>query len=249
MFSAGLTVHDLPTLYLYNNTDTVFVYNYYFNRFTPLYVFNVIDGDSVRLPILPTEIDGLHHVSADSTFSFIVDSVRTVLYDTAHLKTIYTRSFGNRATNYVYSYGPNYSDTIGRYAEKIGGISEGLIPRCLTFVSFLDDSYQLQDSIRCYNDASNSINLTTGTCGIPGVLVPTKSIGTNLVISPNPFYDVLNLKANNEIGNVVIYNVLGETVFNKNLKDRIANLDLRNLPKGVYILNVNGMEQRKIIKQ
>ncbi len=247
--SVGLTVHNLPTIYLYNNTDTVFVYNYFFNRFTPLYVFNVIDGDTVHLPILPTEIDGLHHVSTDSTFSFIVDSVRTVIYDTAHLKTIYTRSYGNRTTNYVYSYGPNYTDTLGRYAEKIGGISEGLMPRCLTYVSVLDDSYQLQDSIRCYNDSVYSIKVTTGTCGMPGVLVPLNTIDKNLIVSPNPVYDILNLRANNDIGNIIISNVLGEIVYNKDIKNKIAIIKMNNLPNGVYIISVNGIEQRRIIKQ
>lgn len=34
-------------LYVYDNAETVFVYNENFNRFTPLYIFNVNEGDTV----------------------------------------------------------------------------------------------------------------------------------------------------------------------------------------------------------
>ena len=129
-------INDLPTLYFYNNSDTVFVYNYFFNRFTPLYVFNVHDGDTLTLPILPNDAEFLIWPFApphpDSFFSFIVDSVRLVLYDTATLKTIYTHSIGT-GTSFVYKYG---YDTLGKYIEKIGCISIGLIPRCSLMAIF-----------------------------------------------------------------------------------------------------------------
>ena len=44
--TTGISVRDLPTLYVYNNADTVFVYNQLFDWFTSLYLFNVHPGDS-----------------------------------------------------------------------------------------------------------------------------------------------------------------------------------------------------------
>src|SRR5690606_7564912 len=46
-FSQGLRVHDHGVIKLYATADTVFIFNSFFNRFTPLYVFNVPEGDTV----------------------------------------------------------------------------------------------------------------------------------------------------------------------------------------------------------
>ena len=37
-------------LYIYDNDDTVFCYNDRIDRFTPLFVFNLNSGDTLRLP-------------------------------------------------------------------------------------------------------------------------------------------------------------------------------------------------------
>jgi hypothetical protein len=80
--------------YFYEHEDTIFVYNEIFNRFTPLYVYNVNDGDTVCLPVPPAPVPDLrlNPISGDTSFCFVVDFVRSVLYDTTYLRTYYTRA-------------------------------------------------------------------------------------------------------------------------------------------------------------
>ncbi len=73
------------TAFVYDNTDTVFVYSGNAGKFIPLYIYNVDEGDTVCL-------SGLFHRGNDSTFAISVDSIRMTLYDTGHLKTYYTHT-------------------------------------------------------------------------------------------------------------------------------------------------------------
>ncbi len=75
--------------YIASTEDTVFVYNTYFDKFTPLYIFNVEKGDTLCLPVIPhpfKEPDNFESwynpiAEADSMFCIIVDSVKMVLYE------------------------------------------------------------------------------------------------------------------------------------------------------------------------
>jgi hypothetical protein len=239
--TAGLYIRDLPTLYFYNSSDTVFIYNSLFNRFTPLYVFNVHDGDTVRLTILPPEVNEFSGPYADSTFGFVVDSVRMVLYDTATLKTVYTRRIGNCTnTRYVYTYGNG--DSIGAYAERIGGISIGLSPQYVCGANLVDMSYETQGALRCYNDPTLSVKLVSGICGAP----PSTSVAAMnkqaISIFPNPATDIINII--NEIPTsstlVSITNVDGREMMNEILFNNMHNtaINISQLPSGVYIVKL-----------
>jgi len=235
-------IYDLPTLYFYNTNDTVFVYNNLFNRFTPLYVFNVHDGDTVRLPVLPTETQMLYYGCSDSTFSFIVDSVRMVTYDTATLKTVYTRSFGSdkvsNETGYMYSYG---NDSLGIYAERIGGISIGLMTWCMACANILTDEAQEQDSLRCYNDSTLSIKLTSGLCDIPIPPAAITAINKQYAINvfPNPANDVLNISIAGEKNPYYysLYDIYGKVTIAGNAKNNTP-INVSQLPPGMFILKV-----------
>jgi len=57
--------------------------------------------------------------------------------------------------------------------------------------------------------------------------------------SPNPVNDVLNLRANEEITSIAIYNVLGQEVFKKDINTLDAAIDMSSYQKGIYILKAN----------
>lgn len=81
----------------YEQNDTVFAYNRLWEQFTPLYVYNVQEGDTVTLPAFSTGFASniFSNVSEcvtqfDSTFSFKIDSIRIINYNGSDLETYFT---------------------------------------------------------------------------------------------------------------------------------------------------------------
>lgn len=145
------------TLQFYEKNDTVWVHNQVFHKFTPLYIFNVQEGDTLRLPIL--EIHQLYpnaSPNGDSVFTLLVDSIRTVNYGSVADQTYYVSSYIGDTTGIDWTsvYGPeglpnpvsNWTNGIawygfpggmvtelyrakGSYTRLFGGTGEGLLPR------------------------------------------------------------------------------------------------------------------------
>jgi hypothetical protein len=249
--SLGLRVSDLPDLFLYNNADTVFVYNHIYSRFTPLYVFNVHQGDTVTLPALPADPLYMGPSVTDSFFRFVVDSIKVVTYDTAHLKTIYTTPIDPGYLHYYFFYG---SDSAHRYAEKIGSVYGGIIPVCGHCTRLATDAIQLPDTIRCYNDPALSIKLTTGICGKDYTAVAEVGNNNGFGIYPNPASGVLHIRFAGTANTftLTLYNIMGSIVFKQpyTQTDR-ADIGVETLSVGIYYLMVKvgdmPPEMRKVI--
>ncbi len=235
--SQGLHVDDLPTLYLYNTTDTVFVYNNIFSRFTPLYVFNVNDGDTVRLPILPDDICQLTYISTDSTFSFRVDSVRMKQFDTASLKTIYTRPLGTISSNYVYAYSA-FSDTVGAYAEQLGALHIGIMPSGGPAACLTTESLQLAGNVRCYADPALSVHLVSGLCGLPPEHVTTPVEKQAIFVSPNPAVDYVTVANLTENAAVDVFDLAGRVAYQIKAGKSGTIIPVSFLQAGVYVLKI-----------
>lgn len=108
VFSNRTTEHKTDSLYEQN--DTVFLYNRLFEKYTPLYLFNVQEGDTITLPVFDTVLaDDWYsfsdYVTAfDSTFTFRVTGVDTINYNGNALKTIFTEPvFEIDWSNYTFS--------------------------------------------------------------------------------------------------------------------------------------------------
>ncbi|MFT7628999.1 MAG: hypothetical protein ACI9OS_002666, partial [Ulvibacter sp.] len=56
---------------------------------------------------------------------------------------------------------------------------------------------------------------------------------------PNPVKNVLNLQANEEITSAVVYNVLGQEVYNANINALTATIDMASFASGAYFVKVN----------
>ncbi|MBV1924844.1 MAG: T9SS type A sorting domain-containing protein, partial [Flavobacteriaceae bacterium] len=56
---------------------------------------------------------------------------------------------------------------------------------------------------------------------------------------PNPVKDILQLNANEEISSVVIYNVLGQEVYNASVNAFSSTIDMASYNSGVYFVKVN----------
>ena len=55
---------------------------------------------------------------------------------------------------------------------------------------------------------------------------------------PNPTENLIYLSASKNIGNVEIFNLVGQKSLSTNLRDSKGTLDISNLSRGVYIMNV-----------
>jgi hypothetical protein len=209
-FGWGLHVHDLPDRYFYSNSDTVFVYNHIFNRFTPLYIFNVQEGDTLNLPVLPTAPGSLYGNYPDSSFHLVIDSIRVRQYDTAFLKTYFTRDIGTMGSDFRYNWG---AESHGAYAEKIGGVYSGLLPYCYSCAYPASDLLQSAGSLRCYSDSVTSIKLVANNCDDDGIGLSTKDLarGAPVQIFPVPADEVFHIKASGreKVVKADVFNIKG----------------------------------------
>lgn len=80
------------------------------------------------------------------------------------------------------------------------------------------------------------------------------TLGTNsfdalkFTYSPNPAKDVLNLSAEKTIDSVTLYNLLGQKVMAVKAGMEHVTLDVQQLPKGNYLMEVTGGGESKTVK-
>lgn len=248
----GPTVIIKPEhLFIYNNADTVFLFNTLFSRFTPLYVFNVNDGDTVSLPVIPDD-DGCTiptslHFTYDTTFRFVIDSVRMKSFDGTMLKTVYSHPITGD-TSFI-AWGKWGNQNI--YAEQIGSITSGLTPSCYNCSGTLMDNCGQLDSLRCYTDASIAVKLTAGTCndGLFPAQLPLSDLMQGLRISPNPASGILQLSDEplTRSLELQLYNTSGQAVLhNTMLQGTIPNIDIRLLLPGIYFITATGQKELQL---
>lgn len=72
---------------------------------------------------------------------------------------------------------------------------------------------------------------------------------SDLIVSPNPSDGVFTITAPSNITSVIVCDLLGRIVFTGNYNTQHVQVDLSTLPHGMYVLKVNEIETRKIIKR
>jgi len=213
-------------LFVYNSDDTVFFYNSRFNSFTPLFIFNVHDGDTIRIPE-----PGQAIYTAD-TFVYRVDSVRMVQYDTSLLKTVFTTSIDPD----IWDSKMAYSSYKGRYIEKIGGLERGIYPECEWCPIMDARDWRFMRHLWCYSDPTTSIKLIAGECD-PPVSVTNTEMGTTVIAWPNPASDFLHIEAPVN-GTVVLLSPDGRTPLCLPVNAGETKVDISSLWPGIYILRI-----------
>jgi hypothetical protein len=221
---------DFPAIYTYTAADTVFIYNKIFAQFTPLYIFNVNEGDTIRIPKLS---EGYPTPSA-TYFSYRVDSVRTLLYDTAHLKTIFTYSLNEDSVIAGFTTMPTFGNGSlhGAYAERIGGIDRGIHLNCYGCAIIPEDCGCI-GALRCYSDPATNIKMITEACE-PSVAVGTTTTLPVASSYPNPAGNTLqiNAPANSTIQLTTLTGQVVRNAYNTN------SIDVATLPVGTYVLRI-----------
>ena len=72
---------------------------------------------------------------------------------------------------------------------------------------------------------------------------------TELSIYPNPVLEVLTIAAQNGINQIVITNLIGQTVYANQCNAKKVQIDVSILLPGVYFVRVNGGEMKKFVKE
>ncbi|MFT4060959.1 MAG: T9SS type A sorting domain-containing protein [Edaphocola sp.] len=258
------------TLYFASTQDTVWLYNENFNRFTPLYVFNVQEGDTVSIPVPHYKYGAdlrTNPISGDTSFSFVVDSVRNVSYGGVTLKTIYNHILyhydydAGQFTFPALGWGVSYSGNLeenplawGAYAEKIGSMY-GLLPAQLLAPGTTDGAAQSNGPngyLQCYYDGTSNISLGNGPCDstayyVLGVQEAAAHAGVR--IHPNPGHEVINITTDQALpaqSRLSITDLSGRCLINMaNLAGKKSvSVNVHGLAKGVYLLVLNGAEGR-----
>ncbi|HRP88542.1 MAG TPA: T9SS type A sorting domain-containing protein [Edaphocola sp.] len=252
----------------YEQNYTVFVYNQIFSKYTPLYIFNAQEGDTITLPIMDTLL--YNNFANDSIFSFVIDSIRMVDYDGVLLETFNTgfnfatldtswtsyntttQPFLNWSTRLEYILHNGFLITTypGAYARTLRGIGSGLLPvrRFIPKPFVAEEEHDIINVINCYTDSNINIHLSTKSCDTLPDYTKYTSIAdviskNNLNLYPNPAKDKLLIATDNGIhpqAQLYIFDSFGKLVYSQKVSNNSQNIeiDIQNLPSGIYFIRM-----------
>ncbi|MBK9733387.1 MAG: T9SS type A sorting domain-containing protein [Chitinophagaceae bacterium] len=214
---SGAVTHP-PSIFTYQENDTVFYYNILYSKYFPLYIFNVSQGDTLvfHSPIIPSN-------PADTLWQSIIDSVTNFVVDNDTLEWIWTTEPNLDAYSFQ-----------GGYIEKLGCPFLMLHQPHAIFPEW-------DGPMRCYNDSEISFNFNTYPCDY----LLTNGINENknqfgLFIFPNPASYELNVqtKLNREF-RFSICNSFGQLMNTGILQPGAAKIPLSNYSNGLYSIELN----------
>ncbi len=241
---------SLGDVYVYNVPDTVFAYNNYFQRFTPLYVFNIVAGDTLKLPVMDARGQLYHQHLADSNFYTLIDSVKNVLYDTVSLKTVYSHNIHLPGDNGLDIAWGDLRGAENVYAERIGSLS-GVLPICFDCSGVGGGTVGFSAGLRCYHDSALALKLVQDDCSYGlSEAITTVSVADELNVYPNPSSQTIHLTVGK--GRKIIHSQLYSPTGIR-IEEGIGDEDLitGHLPDGCYFLQVifndQSTVQRKIL--
>jgi hypothetical protein len=201
-----------------------------------LYDFNLKIGDTVDW-IMPYhyqlwDTSGTSYTSMKSTLFKVSDTLREI--------------YGGRSRKVImlqYLVQPTWHDCAPLY--WIEGVGCGLSP--LGWEN--GDCYNDGTIVECQRDSSNYSPIYGDKCtpvGIPPLVTPEI-----ITISPNPSSGVFIVTSEQEITNMRVLSNTGELILDQAIYNRSFNIDIHQVPAGLYVLEVwigNNILRKKILK-
>lgn len=126
------------------------------------------------------------------------------------------------------------------YIEGIGS-SEGFFFPTFTGFGFWSET-------NCVND--NGVHLFGNQCFTILEINKITEPKNKLEIYPNPVGNILTIERN--LSNSIdfkLYDLYGSLILLKRLHSKVEEIDVSNLPKGIYVFDIDGKESQKIIKK
>lgn len=119
------------------------------------------------------------------------------------------------------------------YIQCFSKDGENLNPDLFEFEKLLDELFENLES--CEEVLSSSIN--------PNIYEH------DIIIFPNPAYDLLNVKLNNSNANTItILNLEGKELFHKKVNNQLMELEINGLENGIYFLKIR-MDDKVLVRK
>jgi hypothetical protein len=229
---------------VYDDTTAKIQYVVVKGQFYVLYDFNKSIGDTVFTPGIDNR--GYQGELDSGAWSIIdsvgIDTILGIAYKTMYYKELFKP---NGDTRYDWQFSGKIIEFIGNLATHMPVLQR-----------FMDIDFN--SPLRCFENEYINIKLTDYPCDTSMGWVAVTEISEQAIatLSPNPFYDLVELKFRQPIkdGSLIILNQLGKTVsvFSIEPFNEKQSLNLTQLTPGLYYCRVISQGQTqtyKIIKQ
>jgi len=220
----GDTMH-LDPIYLYEQSDTVFMWNFARARFLTTYIFNGEVGDTLVLDS-PEPLEW-----TDTIYRLVITDITEVILDGVTLK-----KYGTSALDDFQFFNGGF------FMDRIGGL-DYFFPRA----NIIPEG---TGPIRCYSDATIDTSFQSVACDyILPVFIEELTENEGITVHPNPASATLHISSTQPVERIELYDMLGKQMMATNS----TTLDLNGQPEGLYVVAIlltNGQRvQRRIIRQ
>ena len=96
---------------------------------------------------------------------------------------------------------------------------------------------------------TNQVVNTKGSCPPINTSVSAITNTHSIDIYPNPANTTLTITSTDNITNVIISNIIGQTVYTNQFNSSQVQVSVANLPTGVYFIKINGTDVRRFVKE
>jgi hypothetical protein len=209
-------------LYVYEQSDTVFMYNFQKAKFQSIYIFNAQKGDTLTLEY-PEPLPW----STDSTYRLVIDTIETLIVKGVSLKKYRTIALDRHQFHIG-----------GYYIDRIGGI-DWFFPRP-------DIIPEAGGPIRCYSDNQIDTSFQSIACDYR-LFSSINEINSNFKINvfPNPVQNELTIQSEQPISRIELNDITGKRIMTTN--QFYLNFDYLN--NGLYILTIYFNSGQKLNKK
>jgi type IX secretion system substrate protein len=251
LMSAGISYNVLNAIYdsglIREDTVAKTVFIRYYNP--ALHAYNAFDEVLYDYNLVPS--DTIRHQQAQypKTVSWVT------LVDSTQINTIWYKVWHFNGYCDCITYLLNYSYNVIEGIGCTNGVVYPVNPEApfttsqqLICFSNNGNSYLLSNTVSSHGRLG-TINFDNSTsCG----LLATSQVfdrNNKIDIFPNPVSNSITIKSPYEITAVTIDNMTGQTVFTSYYHGEEVQVDVANLPSGMYLIRINGTEVRKFVKQ
>lgn len=229
------TTQEKP-LFTYVNSDTVFYYNDNFNRFYPLYIFDVKVGDTVSYHV-PYMVIG----KTDTIFSVRIDSIKNVLINGYSARAIYSTRVGGGMFG------------LSTLIERLGTIISNYNYPILGYYDYIGPSSGAE--LRCYRDGLLDTNLNDKSFDCDSLNLTSINLFNQLGdihIRPNPVQNILSIDIPNKFAQRLHYCLIDALGNKCNLSPQEYGtqvlIDLTAYPSGLYFIRIYSNDQKNLNK-
>ena len=218
-----------------------------------LYNYNLHVGDTIRYPIS----------YYSTTLGYMLPVVDSVVHiDSTLINGVYHKVFTMQGRNDSF---PHSTGGLYRAYTLIEGMGCTVSPE---FPALFTGCFEYNEKLLCFQQdtvlpvintpyylcavgfpsSPDSFHNGLGNCNPMSVNNIQKSI-PSLTIYPNPVTTELTITSSSTVTFITITNLIGQTLFTQPCNSALVQVDVSNLPKGLYFIKINGTEVRKFVKE